>query len=50
MNEEQKRRAERILSEWHEGKYSAAQHGVEMASLLHEQGAPAPNHLLHRGA
>ena len=36
MNAEQKRRAERILSEWHDGKYSAARHGVEMASLLHE--------------
>lgn len=36
MDAEQKRRAERILSEWHDGKYSAARHGVEMASLLHE--------------
>lgn len=44
MNAEQKRRAERILSEWHEGKYSAAQHGVEMASLLHELvGAAQPS-------
>ena len=44
MNEEQKRRAERILSEWHEGKYSAAQHGVEMASLLHEPVGKAHPH------